>query len=336
MLQHTHTWHPISQLHTQGLPEGRQKTEPGATDPGIASAPPACPPGRTPHKGTHRALESSLGHKSEHGGAGELLSQRLQQTALRGSRKGEPTQGVLYSFGLLQRDLDGPYGLVLTLKSSYALLTAAIAVAGFHSLLFLALGGRECEAAQALNEMHQMETIWKEHPTLTLRATWKKYLQPAKVAFPPTNSPLLTAPRNIPGSWEPSASKELSTEPPALDACKMGCPSAPCQGTVSWWGGRAVEQGMRAAAGARGEAGQPTARWGMAGINQLSNVYHLERQEETQRKLQLRSGICRGGSVRWRFGISSPFPSPCAPNLPSLTANPLHFQIHIYLRATDR
>lgn len=127
------------------------------------------------HQGGHRALESSSGHESEQGKAGELLSQRLQrQTALRGSRKGELTQGVLYSSGLLRRDLDGPYGLVLTLKSSYALLTAAIAVAGFHSLLFLALGGQEREAAQAHNEMHQMETIWKEHPTLTLRATWKR------------------------------------------------------------------------------------------------------------------------------------------------------------------
>lgn len=220
-----------------------------------SSAPPACPPGRTPHEKTHRALERSSGDKSEHDGAGELLSQRLQQTALRGSRKGELTQGVLYSFGLLRRDLDGPYGLVLTLKSSYALLTAAIAVAGFHSLLFLALGGREHEAAQALNEMHQMETIWKEHPTLTLRATWKKDLQPAKVAFPPTNSPLLTAPRNILRSWEPSASKELSTEPPALGAHKLGCPSAPCQGTVCWWGGRAAERGRKAAAGTRGKRG---------------------------------------------------------------------------------
>lgn len=33
------------------------------------------------NEGTHRALESSSGHKSEQGRAGELISQRLQQTA---------------------------------------------------------------------------------------------------------------------------------------------------------------------------------------------------------------------------------------------------------------
>lgn len=229
----------------------------------------------------------------------------------------------------------GPYGLVLTLKSSYALLTAAIAVAGFHSLLFLALGGREHEAAQALNEMHQMETIWKEHPTLTLRATWKKDLQPAKVAFPPTNSPLSTAPHNMPGSWEPSASKELSTEPPALGAHKMGRPSAPCQGTVCWWGGRAAERGRKAAAGAQGETGQPTARWGTARINQLSNVYHLGRQEEAGRKLQLWLGSCRGWLCPLAFWIFLAVPLALCSQSP-FTDNPLHFLIHIYLRAPDR
>lgn len=120
---------------------------------------------------------------------------------------------------------------------------------GFHSLLFLALGAWECEAAQARNEMHQMETIWKEHPTLTLRATWKRTFSQQKAP-----SHRQTAPsHNIPGSWEPSASKELSTEPPALDAPKVGCPSAPCQGTVSWRGGRGAEQG-RKALGGNGEA----------------------------------------------------------------------------------
>lgn len=68
----------------------------------------------------------------------------------------------------------------MTLKSSSALPTAAIAVAGFHSLLFLALGGRDCAAAQPCNEMHQMETIWKKHPTLTLRATWKRTIHRQK------------------------------------------------------------------------------------------------------------------------------------------------------------
>lgn len=131
---------------------------------------------------------------------------------MRGSRKGELTQGVLYSSGLLRRDLDGPYGLVLTLKSSYALLTAAIAVAGFHSLLFLALGGREHEAAQVRNEMHQMETIWKEHPTLTLRATWKRTFSQQK---PPSHRqtalsrPLLATFRGL-GSRQPPKSSAPS------------------------------------------------------------------------------------------------------------------------------
>lgn len=76
----------------------------------------------------------------------------------------------LYSSGLLQQGLDGPYGLFLTLKSSHALITAALAVAGFHVSLFLALGALDFRAVQPHNEKHQMETIWKEHPTLTLRA----------------------------------------------------------------------------------------------------------------------------------------------------------------------
>lgn len=121
-------------------------------------------------------------------------------------------QVVLYSSGLLPWGLDGPYGLVLTLKSSYALLTAAIAVAGFHSLLFLALGGRDCEAAQPRNEMHQMETIWKEHPTLTLRATWKRTFSQQK---PPSRrqtalSRMLPATRRGLGSHQPPKSSALS------------------------------------------------------------------------------------------------------------------------------
>lgn len=39
------------------------------------------------NEGTHRALESNSGHISERRGDGELISQRLQQTALLGSAK---------------------------------------------------------------------------------------------------------------------------------------------------------------------------------------------------------------------------------------------------------
>ena len=46
----------------------------------------------------------------------------------------------LYFLGLLQQGLDRPYGLALTLASLHALRAAALAVAGFHFLLFLALG----------------------------------------------------------------------------------------------------------------------------------------------------------------------------------------------------
>lgn len=42
--------------------------------------------------------------------------------------------------GLLQHGLDRPYGLALTLPSLHALRAAALAMAGFHFLLFLALG----------------------------------------------------------------------------------------------------------------------------------------------------------------------------------------------------
>lgn len=139
-----------------------------------------CLLGKTPHEETNRALESSSGYKSEQEGAKEPGSERLQLT-----------QVGLYSSRYLQRDLDGPYGLVLTLKSSYALPTAAITVAGSYSLLFLALGGWNCEAAQPRNEMHQMETIWKEHPTLTLRATWKRTFKLAKKCLPTDKQPSL-------------------------------------------------------------------------------------------------------------------------------------------------
>lgn len=113
---------------------------------------------------------------------------------------------------MLRRGPDGPYGLVLTLKSSYALLTAAIAVAGSHSLLFLALGGRDCEAAQPRNEMHQMETIWKEHPTLTLRATWKRTFSQQKLPSRRQTalSRMLPATRQGLGSRQPPKSSALS------------------------------------------------------------------------------------------------------------------------------
>lgn len=46
----------------------------------------------------------------------------------------------LYFLGLWQQGRDRPYGLALTLTSLHALGAAALAVAGFHFLLFLALG----------------------------------------------------------------------------------------------------------------------------------------------------------------------------------------------------
>lgn len=121
-----------------------------------------------------------MGHEHQPGltqSKRELRAELVKVTAssLGGKQEGRSLMQVaLHSSGLLHWGCDGPYGLVLTLKSSYAFPTAALAVAGFHSLLFLALGGWDCEAAQPRNEMHQMETIWKEHPTLTFRATWKR------------------------------------------------------------------------------------------------------------------------------------------------------------------
>ena len=46
----------------------------------------------------------------------------------------------MYFLGLLKQGLDRPYGLALTLASLHALGAAALAVAGFHFLFFLALG----------------------------------------------------------------------------------------------------------------------------------------------------------------------------------------------------
>lgn len=125
-------------------------------------------------------LHPTMGHEHRPGltqSKRELRAELVKVTAssLGGKQEGRLLMQVaLHSSGLLRWGCDGPYGLVLTLKSSYAFPTAALAVAGFHSLLFLALGGWDCEAAQPRNEMHQMETIWKEHPTLTFRATWKR------------------------------------------------------------------------------------------------------------------------------------------------------------------
>lgn len=136
----------------------------------------------------------------------------------------------------------------------------------------------------------------------------EKDLQPAKAAFPPTNSPLSNAPCNVSGSWEPSTSEELSTKPPALDVYRMGCPSAPCQATVSSRGGKAVERGQKSNCKHSGEAGQQAARRVAAGINQLSNVSHPERQEGTWRKIQLQSGSCRGRLCLLAFWTFPAFP----------------------------
>lgn len=136
----------------------------------------------------------------------------------------------------------------------------------------------------------------------------EKDLQRAKAAFPPTNSPLLNAPCNTPGSWEPSASKELSSKPPTLDVYRTGCPSAPCQATVSSRGGKAVERGRESDCRHSGEAGQQPARRVAAGINQLPNVSHPERQEGTWRKIQLRSGSCRGRLCPLAFWTFLAFP----------------------------
>lgn len=117
----------------------------------------------------------------------------------------------------------------------------------------------------------------------------EKDLQPAKAAFPPTNSPLSNAPCNTPGSWEPSTSKELSTKPPTLDVYRTGCPSAPCQAAMSSRGGKAVEQGQKSDCGHSGEAGQQTARRGRGwnkSITQCFSSGNLEEDPSLIRELQ--------------------------------------------------
>jgi len=153
----------------------------------------------------------------------------------------------------------------------------------------------------------------------------EKDLQPAKATFPPTNSPPSNAPCNTPGSWEPSASEELSTKPPTLDVYRTGCPSAPCQATVSSRGGKAVKRGQQSDCRHSGEAGKQIARRVAARINQLSNISHLERQEGTWRKIQLRSGSCRGQLCLLAFWTFPAFPLTSCSQFPFTTSQSFTF-----------
>ena len=80
-------------------------------------------------------VEKVPGRKS---GEGELGRHSDKYTM-----KGRGRAGLrvdLYFLGLWQQGRERPYGLALTLTSLHALGAAALAVAGFHFLLFLALG----------------------------------------------------------------------------------------------------------------------------------------------------------------------------------------------------
>lgn len=82
-----------------------------------------------------KPVEKVPGRKSGEGGRG-----RYSDKHTRKGRGWARLRVDLYFLGLWQQGRDRPYGLALTLTSLHALGAAALAVAGFHFLLFLALG----------------------------------------------------------------------------------------------------------------------------------------------------------------------------------------------------